>query len=77
MVIKSKTMPAGQFKARCLSVLDDVRDSRRPVLITKRGKPVARLVPVEDQDARASLRGSVVYEGDLLSAIDASWNADS
>jgi len=77
MVTKSKTMPAGRFKARCLSVLDEVRDSRCPVLITKHGKPVARLVPVEDQDARASLRDSVLHEGDLLSPIDAPWNADS
>ena len=49
MVTKSKTMPAGRFKARCLSVLDEVRDSRCPVLITKHGKPVARLVPPESR----------------------------
>ena len=77
MVTKSDTVPAGQFKARCLAILDEVRDSRRAVLITKRGKPVARVVPVEDPDARASLKGSVLYEGDIVSPIGDDWNASS
>ena len=42
-----KTMPAGQFKARCLRVMDEVNSTRQPVLITKKGKPVAKLVPAE------------------------------
>ncbi len=75
MVIKPDAIPAGQFKARCLAILDQVRDSRRPVVITKRGKPVARLVPVDDADARESLRGSVVYEDDLISPIEDRWDA--
>ena len=48
-------IPAGQFKARCLAILDDVQRQRRG-LITKRGKPVARVVPVEDPDGGDSLR---------------------
>jgi len=42
-----KTMPAGQFKARCLRVMDEVNSPREPVLITKKAKPVAKLVPTE------------------------------
>ena len=67
-------IPAGQFKARCLAILDDVQRQRRGVLITKRGKPVARVVPVEDPDGRDSLRGSVLYEGDLLSPVSERWD---
>lgn len=39
------TMPAGRFKATCLAILDRVKRTGEPVLITKRGKPVAQLVP--------------------------------
>ena len=42
-----KTMAAGEFKARCLQVMDEVRSTRTPVVITKRGKPVAKLVPAD------------------------------
>ena len=42
-----RTMGAAKFKAQCLSVLDDVENKRQPVLLTKNGKPVAKLVPLE------------------------------
>lgn len=42
-----KSMPAGQFKAKCLRVMEEVKKYRTPVLITKKGRPVARLVPAE------------------------------
>src|SRR6266566_2395409 len=45
-----KTMPAGEFKARCLAVMEDVSKTREPVVITKRGKPVAKLVPAEKSE---------------------------
>ena len=41
-----KQMGAGEFKAKCLGVLDDVHDTGRHIVITKRGKPVAKLVPI-------------------------------
>jgi prevent-host-death family protein len=43
-----RTMAAGEFKAKCLAVLDEVKESGEPVIVTKRGKPVAR---VESCDA--------------------------
>ena len=46
--MKTKTMPAGEFKAKCLKVMDQVQARRQGVTITKRGKPVAMLVPVEE-----------------------------
>jgi len=45
-----KTMAAGAFKAQCLKVMDQVQAKRVTVVITKRGKPVAKLVPVEDKE---------------------------
>jgi prevent-host-death family protein len=44
-----KTMAAGEFKAKCLKVMDRVNKTREPVLITKKGKPVAKLVPADPE----------------------------
>jgi len=41
-----KTIPAGTFKAQCLAIMDSVRIKNETVVITKRGKPVAKLVPI-------------------------------
>jgi prevent-host-death family protein len=64
-----KTMPAGQFKARCLKVMDDVHSTRESVVITKRGRPVARLVPADGQpdDVFDCMRGEVEIVGDIVS----------
>jgi len=62
---------AGEFKAKCLALLDEVSESGRHVVITKRGRPVAEIVPVRDLP---SLEGSIVREGDLVSPLDESWN---
>ncbi len=42
-----REMGAGEFKTHCLAVMDEVQAKREPVVITKRGKPVAKLVPVD------------------------------
>ena len=63
---------AGEFKAKCLALLDEVSESGRHVVITKRGRPVAEVVPFEDVPA---LEGSIVREGDLISPLDEAWNA--
>ncbi|WP_373047652.1 type II toxin-antitoxin system Phd/YefM family antitoxin [Vulgatibacter sp.] len=70
-----KTIPAGRFKAECLALIDDVARTGQPVVITKRGKPVAQVVPLEGEEP-PGLQGSVLYEGDLLSPIDEDWDAN-
>jgi prevent-host-death family protein len=74
MTQSQKTVPAGEFKARCLALLDEVAQTGKPLLVTKRGKPVARLVPVE---APPGLLGSVKKEKDLVSPIGEEWDAAS
>ena len=68
-----KTMPAGQFKVHCLKVMDEVQSKRQAVLITKRGKPVAKLVPVEQEkdDIFGFMKGkgSIEIKGDIVSPI--------
>lgn len=73
----SHVIPAGEFKAECLSLLDTVARTRRPLVITKRGKPVAQLVPMPEAPTLfGALAGSVAVQGDLLSRIDESWDAE-
>ena len=69
------TIPAGQFKARCLGLLDQVAESGETLVITKRGKPVAKLVPVK-QTPSTSLKGSVQYLGEIVGPLGEKWEAD-
>jgi prevent-host-death family protein len=66
-------MAAGEFKVHCLKVMDEVQSKRQAVLITKRGKPVAKLVPVEEEkdDIFGFMKGkgTVEIKGDIVSPI--------
>lgn len=67
-----KTIPAGEFKSKCLQLMDRVQRTRKPITITKRGKPVAKLVPVEQEQDEwfGRLRGKMKIVGDIVSPID-------
>ena len=69
--MKTKTMPAGEFKVHCLRVMDEVQSKRESVIITKRGKPVAKLVPVgkEKDEIFGFLKGKGKVLGDVVSPI--------
>jgi len=70
------SIAAGEFKARCLQLLDDVAASRKPLVITKFGKPVATLVPMPPPvKLRGALKGTVLYEGDIVSPLENDWEA--
>jgi prevent-host-death family protein len=74
-----KVIAAGQFKARCLSLIDQVSQTHQVITITKRGKPVARLVPLEEEKPRrlyGSFAGHVVEEGDIVSPTGEAWEAE-
>jgi prevent-host-death family protein len=70
------TIAAGEFKAKCLKMLDKVADERETLVITKRGIPVAKVIPIPSKgDFVGSMRGSVIWEGDIVSPIDVEWEA--
>ena len=71
-----KRVPAGEFKAKCLALFDKVDEHKQTFVVTKRGRPVARIVPVTSDTAH-SLRGTPLYEQDLLAPIDVPWEAGS
>jgi prevent-host-death family protein len=80
--MKAKTwrteVPAGEFKAKCLKLLDEVQQQHRQITITKRGKPVARLVPLaaEVPDIFGRMKGTGEILGDIVSSTGEIWNAD-
>jgi len=76
MTIVQEIIPAGKFKAQCLALLDDVALTGKELVITKRGKPVAKVVPIDDEKP-PSLLGSVLWEKDIVSPIDEQWDAES
>ncbi len=71
-----RTIPAGRFKAQCLRLLDEVAETGETIVITKRGKPVAKVEPVEEPP---SLAGTVVYlvdDDELLFSTGEIWDME-
>jgi len=64
-----KQIAAAEFKARCLTLMDDVQSTREPIVITKRGKPVAKLVPTDKpkREIIGRLKGIIRVMGDIES----------
>lgn len=78
MRTKQNKIAAGQFKAHCLQIIDEVNQYRNSVIITKHGKPLAMLVPIkqEKKSLFGCLKDSVVIRGDIVSGTDERWDAD-
>jgi prevent-host-death family protein len=75
-----RRVPAAEFKANCLRLMDQVAQQRRPIIITKRGKPVAKLAPVEEEpvDIFGRMAGTITIRGDIINPIeDVEWTADA
>lgn len=72
----TRSVAVSRFKAECLALLEDVRTSGEELVVTKRGVPLARVLPPA---TAPDLRGSVRYlvsDEELLMPIDARWDAD-
>lgn len=72
----AKTIGAAQFKERCLAILDEV--GPEGIVVTKHGKPVAKLIPIQADSAGliGSLKDEIEVKGDILST-GVAWNAES
>src|SRR5688500_1123747 len=73
----SRSISAGDFKARCLAIMDEVRDRGGEYVTTKRGTPVAKLVPikVDRRPLLGSMKGTGRTLGDIVSPPDEPWEA--
>lgn len=68
-----------QFKAKCLEIMDKIQKTHEEVVITKQGKPVAKLVPIGEQTSISPmgfLKGTVVIKGDIVAPLGEVWEAD-
>lgn len=72
-----RMMAAGEFKAKCLAVMAEVNSTGQPVLVTKRGKPLARVLPSQEpapeekpEDIFGCLRGFLASEKGLDELVD-------
>lgn len=72
-----KTVKASEFKAKCLQLMDEVAETGDPIIITKNGKPISRLVPfrTKPETLYGALKGSIVITGDIVAPIDTEWEA--
>jgi prevent-host-death family protein len=74
--MKTTTVPAGEFKAKCLKLIDEVAEKRQSFIVTKRGRPVAEVIPIREKKALfGAMKGSGVILGDIISPLDVEWDA--
>jgi prevent-host-death family protein len=82
MTIKESRMmlSAAEFKSKCLKIMDEVNNTHEEVVITKHGKPVAKLVPYSEKPAKpffGYMKNSVKVTGDITESLHESWNAEN
>ena len=71
-----ETLTVSRFKATCLAVLEEVYRTKKRVLITKRGKPIAEVIPPGGPEQMMSLRATVTKLGDIVSPVASDdWEA--
>ena len=66
-----ETLSVSKFKATCLAVLEDIRKQKKKVIVTKRGKPIAEIIPVNHEKEEVPLKDTVIFMGDLISPVSA------
>lgn len=75
-----KEVAISEFKSHCLEIVSGLEISKKTIIITKRNKPVAKLVPFEEL-AKKTLFGSMkdraAIKSDLLKPLDEKWNAEN
>lgn len=72
-----KIIAVAQFKAQCLKFFEDIKTNRQSVVVTKRGEPIAEIIPLRStngKSAREELLGSVLFEHDIISPLDKEWD---
>ncbi|MFH1489949.1 MAG: type II toxin-antitoxin system prevent-host-death family antitoxin [Pseudomonadota bacterium] len=71
-----ESLSVSKFKSKCLSVLQDVDKQKKRVVITKRGKPIAEVIPYESEEKETPLKDTVIFMGDIISPVaEDDWEA--
>ncbi len=74
--MKTRTVAAGKFKDSCLRLMDEVSKHGIPITVTKRGKPLVRVVPAHGETKAPSLLGTIVHEDPNIFSTGERWGAD-
>ncbi len=70
---------AGKFKAECLRLMDHVHETHEEIIITKRGRQIAKLVPIggnPEKNIYGWMKDSVIFEDDIISPIEEKWDVE-
>jgi prevent-host-death family protein len=76
---KPSELSATEFKATCLKVMEDVHRSRKPVIVSKRGKPLVKIVPAEEKrpvPLFGYMRGTMKIVGDIVAPDPEIWDSE-
>jgi prevent-host-death family protein len=65
-----------EFKAKCLRMIEEVRKSRSPLTVTRRGRPVVTIHPVKDEEPAEGLEGTILYQDEDLFSTGEEWEAE-
>lgn len=72
-------IPAGEFKSKCLKLMNVINRTHSELIITKHNKPIAKLVPIEDVKTKSifgCMKDSVEIKGDIVGKLHVEWTAD-
>lgn len=77
--VGARTIKASEFKAKCLQLMDELVAGGGEIVITKRGRPVSRLLPYRERPKTlfGIDRGRLEILGDIVSPIDLEWDAET
>lgn len=71
------SIQAGTFKAKCLQLMDEVNEKHIHIIITKHGKPIAKLTPIQEVpiDFFGCLKNTVTIKKDIIAPLDTEWES--
>ena len=77
MIMSENIIKASEFKAKCLRIMDEVRETGREYIISKNGEPVSKLVPIKikPQTLFGLHKGVVKSKGDIITPVNVEWDA--
>lgn len=73
----SRQIPVSRFKAECLSLLADVAETGEELVVTKRGKPLARVIPIEEPRSLLGTARMLVPIEEFIAPLDEQWDAET
>lgn len=73
-----RVVKAGIFKAECLKIMDEIKKTKKPVIVTKHNIPIVKVVPIEEerQALFGKMKNTAHIKGDIIQPVDEVWNAD-